>query len=89
MDETLMEIPMERLKKIPLPISVRICERSLKVGDLLKWGPGSILTFEKLASAPLQLCIGDQAVGEGKAIKFGEKIGLRIQRINQESTRNS
>jgi flagellar motor switch/type III secretory pathway protein FliN len=71
----------ERLRALPIQISVCVCRRSLSLDDLLEWKSGTVLSFDQDASAPLQLRIGDKSIAEGHAVKIGTQIGLRLKRV--------
>lgn len=81
MDEHKPNSPVERLHKLPIPVSVRVCGRSLTLDEFLNWVPGTILSFDHSFTAPLEMCIGSQTVGEGQAVKIGPKIGLKLHRL--------
>ena len=89
MDSRNTDNQFDRLRKIPIRVTVRVCGRSLRLDDLLSWTPGTILSFDQLASSPLTLCVGTREVGEGQAVTVGSKVGLRLQSIGGVSTINS
>jgi flagellar motor switch/type III secretory pathway protein FliN len=45
---------------------------------VLNIGPGSIIQFEKNCEQPLTLCVGNQPVAQGEAVKVGEKFGIKL-----------
>ena len=43
---------------------------------------GTIIEFDVLFDAELTLCLANQPIGKGHAVKAGENFGLRITSIN-------
>jgi len=56
----------------------------LKLSEFLEWTPGTVLTFDQTANAPLSILVGDRVVGQGQAVKVGQQFGLRLQQIGGE-----
>lgn len=76
----------KRLSGLSLQVSVRVCSRSLKLGQFLNMAPGTILPFEQSSTAPLEFCLGEQVVGEGLAVKIGPKFGLKLLKVGNVDT---
>ena len=66
------------LLRISVPVSVHLATVRQPVSRVLNIGPGSIIQFEKNCERPLTLCIGNQPVAEGDAVKVGEKFGIKL-----------
>ena len=81
MDDRTLQSQHRQLGSLPVQLCVRVCSRSLKLNEFLDWVPGTVLSFDQVVSDPLELRVGDQTLGKGKAVKVGPKIGLRVQRI--------
>lgn len=75
---------LDRLRTLPILASVRVCGRSLKLSEFLEWTPGKVLTFDQTPNAPLSILVGNRVVGQGQAVKVGQQMGLRLQRIRHE-----
>jgi flagellar motor switch/type III secretory pathway protein FliN len=80
LEERLQKLPsyVRSLLKIQVPVSVMLASTKQPVSRILNIGPGSIIQFDKHCEHPLTLCIGDQSVAEGEAVKVGEKFGIKI-----------
>ena len=89
MDNRNSDNRLDRLRKIPIRVTVRVCGRSLRLDELLSWTPGTMLSFDQLASSPLTLCVDEREIGEGQAVKIGSKVGFRIHSIRSSSTVNA
>jgi flagellar motor switch protein FliM len=68
----------ETLPHLPLTASVVLAEKTLKMQDVLGLKPGEVLEFPRRADDPLELRVSGLPVGDGTAVKLGERFGLRI-----------
>lgn len=75
------------LLSLEVPIVVVLGERTMRAGDLLALGPGSILELPKRADDQLELLLNNRSIGHGDAVKVGEKFGLRITAIGPKADR--
>jgi flagellar motor switch/type III secretory pathway protein FliN len=69
------------LDRLPISVSVTVCERKLKLNEFINWAPGTLLTFEHPANSQLTLRAGGREIGEGQPVKIGSKIGLRLMSV--------
>jgi len=69
------------LLRIKVPVSVCIAARKESVKEIIELAPGSIIKFDKACDQPLHLCVGDQEVAEGEAVKVGDYFGFRLSRM--------
>ena len=76
-----------RLKKLDVPLKVRLAERRMSVQEVLALCPGAIIELPKKADAELDILINNKHVGFGVAVKVGENFGLRITYIGDISAR--
>lgn len=72
---------LERIRKIRLPVIVRLAERRMTLGEIMRLSPGSIIEFDKSGDAPLELMINNQVIGLGSAVKVAENFGLRVDAL--------
>lgn len=66
------------LLKISLPLRVVLAEKREKLVDVTELAAGTIIKFEKNCDEALQLCIENQLIAEGEAVKIGDKFGFRV-----------
>ena len=71
-----------RILKMRVPVIVKLAECDMPISAILKLTGGSILEFEQVADAELNLLVNNRTVGTGQAVKVGENFGLRITRIH-------
>lgn len=81
--------PLERLRRLPVPIIVRLADKKMELGQLLAIGPGAIITFDKSCEDLLDLYVNNQLYCRGEAVKIGEKFGLKICEVGSAEARAS
>lgn len=74
---------------VPVRLSVEIGRRSMRIGELLKLGPGAILELNKANGDPLDVYANDRLVARGEAVVVGERYGVRLTEVlvNEEAQR--
>lgn len=72
-----------RLRSLPIQVSIRVCRKSLKLKDFLQWTPGTVLNFDHAVTSPLALFVSQQEMGEGQAVKLDSSIGLQLLRMKR------
>lgn len=78
---------IRRMLRIRVPVIVRLADRLMALGEIMKVSPGSIIEFDKLGDSELDLMINNRVIGQGSAVKVGENFGLRIQSIGRVDDR--
>jgi flagellar motor switch protein FliN len=73
---------LQRILRLEVPVIVKVAEKHLPLGDVINLSPGSIIEFSRSSDQPLQLQVNNKIIGQGSAVKVGEKFGLRINRIS-------
>ncbi len=74
---------VKRTLRLRVPVIVRLAERFMCVREIMRLSPGSIIEFDKLGDAELDLMINNRVIGYGSAVKVGENFGLKIQSIGR------
>lgn len=69
------------LLKIQVPVVVQLAWKQLPIREIVEFGPGAIIKFEKSCDETLEMYIGDRQIAEGEVVKVGEKFGLRVTSI--------
>lgn len=69
---------VDSVKRLEVPIIVRLGERTMKLDAVLGLVPGSIIELPQHAEDELALLVHNKAIGLGQAVKVGENFGLRI-----------
>ncbi|NLE29918.1 MAG: FliM/FliN family flagellar motor switch protein [Phycisphaerae bacterium] len=73
---------IQRILRLQVPIIVRLAEKVMPMGEVVKLAPGAIIEFNKTVSEPLELMINNKCIGTGQTVKVGEKFGLRITNLS-------
>lgn len=73
--------PLDRVLKLKVPVIVRLAERKMRLSEILGISAGAIIEFETAFDAALDLLVNNKQVGQGQAVKVGEKFGLRVLTI--------
>lgn len=69
------------LYDIPLQISIEIGRLKIRVGELVKLMPGSLIELKKPAGEPLDICINGNQVARGEIVIVEQTSGIRIIEI--------
>lgn len=76
-----MKRAIEEVLAIPVPLAVVLAEKMMTLGQVLAFGPGTVVEFDKNVAAALDLYLGDRRVASGKAVRIGETFGLQVSEI--------
>lgn len=74
-------IDLSRILCLEVPVIVKLAERKLTLGEVMRLGAGAIIEFSKSSDEPLELLVNNKAIGVGDAVKVGENFGLKITQI--------
>ena len=72
---------LRRVLRLQVPVIVKLAERRLAVGEVLRLGVGSIIEFAKRSDQPLDLLVNNRPIAVGEAVKVGENFGLRVKQV--------
>ena len=72
---------LKRILCLQVPVIVKLAERKLTLGEVMRLGAGAIIEFSKNSDEPLELLINNKPIGVGDAVKVGENFGLKITQI--------
>jgi flagellar motor switch protein FliN/FliY len=76
--------PVDRLRKLPVAVTVRLAEKKVEISQLIGLGPGAIITFEKSCEDLLDLYVNNQIYCRGEAVKIGEKFGIKVCELGSQ-----
>jgi flagellar motor switch protein FliN/FliY len=66
---------------VPVELCVEIGRRVMRLGELLKLGPGSVLELDKLSGESLDIYANKKLVARGEAVVIGERYGVRLSEV--------
>ncbi|MFH1023526.1 MAG: FliM/FliN family flagellar motor switch protein, partial [Planctomycetota bacterium] len=55
--------------------------KNMKMEEVLRIIPGSVLEFEKPYNEPLDILVHDQPIGRGEVVTVGERFGVQVVEI--------
>ncbi|GMV24131.1 MAG: hypothetical protein AMXMBFR58_01620 [Phycisphaerae bacterium] len=76
-----MQDNLSTILSLEVPIVVRLGQRALKVGEVMRWVPGALIELPKNADEPLELLVNNRQIATGSAVKVGENFGLRVSQV--------
>ena len=63
---------------VPLNIAIEVGRLRLRVRELMKLGPDSVIELKKPAGEPFDICINGVHVARGEVISVEQSSGVRI-----------
>ncbi len=69
------------LLNVSLALSAELGRRTLRLGELLKLGPGSVIDLDRRADAPVDLLVNGRLVARGEIVAVDERYGVRITEV--------
>jgi flagellar motor switch protein FliN/FliY len=76
---------------VPVEVTIELGRRRVRIGEVLRLGPGSVLELDKPNGEPLDLYVNNRLIARGEAVVVGERYGIRLTEvvISDESRRGS
>ena len=74
---------LAHIQDIPLQVSIEVGRMHLKVRDLLKLAPDSIIQLKKPVGEPFDICINGLPVARGEVIVVEQSSGIRIIEVQK------
>jgi flagellar motor switch protein FliN/FliY len=74
-------VDQERLDiigRIGVRIQVRVGSTKILIGDMLKWGQGTVIELDKDNRAPVDIFAEGHHIGTGEVVQVGDNYGVRI-----------
>lgn len=66
---------------VPVQLTVEIGRKSMRIGEILRLGPGSVLELEKANGEPLDILVNGRLIARGEAVVVGERYGVRLTEV--------
>ncbi len=71
----------EHLLDVPVQVAVEVGRVRLKLSDLIRRGPGSVLELDREAHEPADILVNGKVVARGEIVTVGENYGVRITAV--------
>jgi flagellar motor switch/type III secretory pathway protein FliN len=69
---------IDRIRRLKVPVVVRLARRRMSLGEVMKVVPGTIVEFTQTVDKELDLLVNNHQIGAGVAVKVDEHFGLRV-----------
>lgn len=66
---------------VPVELTIELGRKFVKIGEVLRLGPGSVLELEKTNGEPLDVFVNNRLVARGEAVVVGERYGIRLTEV--------
>jgi len=73
--------PMPYLDAIPVTVSVRVGQASLRVADLVALKAGSVLSLDAMVDRPLDVLVSGHVIARGTLVAVDDHFGVRISEV--------
>lgn len=80
---------IELIHEIPIDITVELGRTTRKIGEILEYGPGTIIELDKLLGEPLEIYANSKFIAKGEVVVIDDNFGIRITDIISPSKRIS
>ncbi len=78
---------MSFVMDVPVDVTVEIGRKKMRIAELLKLGPASILELDKTVGEPLDVYVNNRRIARGEVVQVGENYGLRLTEISHEEAK--
>ena len=72
------DIDLEMLMDVPVTMTVEVGRKSLTIKELLSLTPGSVVSFDRSVTEPMDIMINGTLVARGEVVSADGKFGLRL-----------
>jgi flagellar motor switch protein FliN/FliY len=66
---------------VPVELTIELGRKQVKIADILRLGPGSVLELDKANGEPLDVYVNNRLVARGEAVVVGERYGVRLTEV--------
>jgi flagellar motor switch protein FliN/FliY len=66
---------------VPVELTVELGRRNVRIGEVLRLGPGSVLELTKANGDPLDIYVNNRLIARGEAVVVGERYGVRLTEV--------
>ncbi len=68
----------QRIIDIPLEMTIRLGQRRMRIRDLLRLEPNSILELDRRVDDPMELVVNGQVIARGEVLVDQDRLAIRI-----------
>lgn len=74
-------VTWQHLRDVTLQVTVELGETTLRIGELLNLGKGSVIELNQLAGEKLKIKVNGKLFAYGEAVVIDDHMGVRILEI--------
>lgn len=78
---------IDLLMDVSVPVTAQLGATNMRIREILKLGPGSIVELEKLAGEPVDLLVRGQIFAQGEVVVVDDNFGIRVTKIVSQPSR--
>ena len=75
------KIDINKIKDLPVKLTVELGRTKMQIRDILKLGDGSIIELDKVVGEPINIFANGKLIAKGEVVSVDERFGVRIQEI--------
>ena len=75
------DIDLDMLMDVPVTMTVEVGRKSLAIKELLSLTPGSVVSFDRSVTEPMDVMINGTLVARGEVVSADGKFGLRLDDV--------
>ena len=72
---------IDLLLDVTVPVVAQLGTTEMRIGEILKLVPGSIIELDKLAGEPVDLYVRGKLIAQGEVVVVEENFGVRMTQI--------
>src|SRR3954447_22725878 len=77
---------LDRLRHVPVELSVEIGRTRMTLGETLGLVPGSIVTLDRTAGEPVDLLVNGRRIARGEVVVVDDEFGVRLTEVIGDSS---
>lgn len=81
------DVDINIIQDIPVEITVQLGKTMRKIGEILEYGPGTIIELDKLLGEPLEIFANEKYIAKGEVVVIEDNFGIRVTEIVSPSKR--
>ncbi len=81
------DVDIDIIQDIPVEITVQLGKTMRKIGEILEYGPGTIIELDKLLGEPLEIFANKKYIAKGEVVVIEDNFGIRVTEIVSPSKR--
>jgi flagellar motor switch protein FliN len=77
-------IGLDNILEVPVRVTVEIGRSRMSLGELVRLGPGSLVTLDREAHEPADILVNGKVVARGEIVTIDNAYGVRITSVSKE-----